>query len=163
MRKLLSAAVAATAVLALAGCQNALGDARGPMTGTWKFTMTGFQQSPVDSTMVCDMETTYVIRQEGRELEGRGSGGYVYCRRTNGTNLGRTYWEGGVVRGQVENGQVHTSDAGNFHCFAELHPTRAQGYLESYGGYTSEPSRTIRSGTCVLEKISDVGYDGPRA
>ncbi|HET7233411.1 MAG TPA: hypothetical protein VFJ16_25595 [Longimicrobium sp.] len=162
MRKLLNAAAAATVVLALAGCQNALGDARGPMTGTWKFTMTGFQQSPVDSTITCNMETTYVVRQEGGQLEGRGSGGNVICYRGQ-TSLGGTYWEGGVVRGEVENGHVHTSDAGNFHCFAELHPTRMEGYLESYGGWANEPSRTVRSGTCVLEKISDVGYDGPRA
>jgi hypothetical protein len=162
MRKLLTAAAAATAVLALAGCQNAFSDARGPMTGTWKYSFTGFEESPLSSGYQCSMENTYVIRQEGRELEGRATDSYITCTDGHG-HTGSRPWTGGVVRGEVENGRVHTSDTGNYPCFAELHPTHMEGYMESYGGWADEPIRTVRSGVCVLEKISDVGYDGPRA
>jgi hypothetical protein len=133
------------------------------MTGTWRYTVTGFQLSPGTPDITCDMETVIVVRQEGSEVEGVSSDSQKTCtHHPTGTST-QSEKMAGVLRGEVENGRVHVSDAGNWHCFAELHPTRLEGYLESYGGVGDQPSQTIRSGTCVLEKISSVGYDGPRA
>jgi len=157
-------AAAATVALALAGCQNALADADGPVTGTWRFTVTGFQHwSPGAPQYLCDMQTTFVVRQEGAELEGVSEEAPFSCTdpATGASSTGSK--PAGVIRGEVENGRVHVSDAGGWHCFVELHPTRMEGYLESYGGLAGEPMQTLRSGTCVVEKLSDVGYDGPGA
>jgi hypothetical protein len=102
------------------------------------------------------------VRQEGAELEGVSEAAATTCIRRDGspTTISKP---AGVVRGEVENGRVHVSDAGGYNCFAELHPTRIEGYLESYGAVAGQPMQTVRSGSCVLEKLSDVGYDGPRA
>jgi hypothetical protein len=156
-------AAAATLALALAGCQNALADADGPMTGTWRFTVTSFKYWGSVPDYACDMQTTFSVRQEGAELEGESEDTTFTC--TNAvTGASTTSFKGaGVIRGEVENGRVHFSDAGGWHCFAELHPTRMEGYLESYGGPADQPMQVTRSGTCVIEKLSDVGYDGPRA
>ena len=154
-------AAAATLALALAGCQNALADADGPMTGTWRFTVTNFQYwAPGVPQYACDMQTTFMVRQEGAELEGVSEEAPFTCTdpATGASSTGSKL--AGVIRGEVENGRVHFSDAGGWHCFAELHPTRMEGYMESYGALMGEPIRTVRSGTCVLEKISDLGWDG---
>jgi hypothetical protein len=154
-------ASAAALVLALSGCQNALSDVRGPMTGTWRYTVADFRRFPVDAFTTCNMEAVIVIRQEGSEIEGISGNSESVCtyHPTGNQRPGKI---GGVVRGEVENGRVHVSDTGDWHCFAELHPTRLEGYLESYRSSGDGPDQTIRSGTCVLEKISDVGYNGPR-
>ncbi|MFL5386818.1 MAG: hypothetical protein ACJ8GN_30360 [Longimicrobiaceae bacterium] len=160
MHRLRTAAAAALAI-ALAGCQNALADADGPMTGTWRFTVTGFQYAaPASPQFRCDMQTTFTVRQEGSGLEGRSEETSTACTDTSSGSSTSLWKPAGVIRGEVENGRVHLSDAGGYHCFAELHPSRMEGYLESYGG---EPMQTVRSGTCLIEKLSDVGYDGPRA
>ena len=160
MHRLRTAAAAALAVT-LAGCQNALADADGPMTGTWRFTVTAFRYgAPSAPQFSCDMQTTFIVRQEGSELEGRSEETSTACTDTSNGSSSTMFKPGGVIRGEVENGRVHLSDAGGYHCFAELHPSRMEGYLESYGG---EPMQAVRSGTCVLEKLSDVGYDGPVA
>jgi hypothetical protein len=163
MRKLVHAAAAAVLMLSAAGCQNALGDADGPLTGTWKVTITDFQRWATQPHITCDTETTYVMRQEGREIEGRSEISLATCTNSQNGTTTTSQKGGGVVRGPVENGRIDVSDAGDWHCIAELHPTRIEGYLESYGGVYGEPMQTVRSGTCVLEKISDAGYDGPRA
>ena len=162
MRKLVQAAAAAALILSAAGCQNALGDADGPLTGTWKVTITGFQRWATQPQLTCDVQTTYVMRQEGNEIEGRSEASVATCTDAAGTIV--TYDKyAGVVRGPVENGRIDVSDAGDWHCIAELHPTRIEGYMESYGGTGGGPIQTVRSGTCMLEKVSDAGYDGPRA
>ena len=157
-------AAAAALALAVAGCQNALADADGPMTGTWRFTVTGFQYWASGAPQyACDMQTTFAVRQEGPELEGVSEETSFTCTHS-ATGASTTSVKGaGVIRGEVEDGRVHFSDAGGWHCFAGLHATRMEGYLESYGGTLDEPMQTVRSGSCVLEKLSDVGYDGPRA
>ena len=156
-------AAAAALVLGLSGCQNALADADGPMTGTWRYTVTDFQRYPVGAATTCEMQTVIVVRQEGSQIEGISDTSEAVCTDHPTGTVSRSEKIAGVLRGEVENGRVHVSDAGDWHCCAELHPTRLEGYLESYGGVGGQPSQTIRSGSCVLEKISDVGYDGPRA
>jgi hypothetical protein len=157
-------AAAAALALTLAGCQNALSDADGPMTGTWRFTVTGFEYwAPGAPQYACDMQTTFSVRQEGAELEGVSEETTFTCTNA-ATGASTTSAKGaGVIRGEVEDGRVHVSDAGGWHCFAELHATRMEGYLESYGSVAGQPDQTVRSGTCLLEKLSDQGYDGPRA
>lgn len=151
-------------MLAVAGCQNAFSDDLGPLTGTWKVTITDFMYWPAVPQWSCDTETTYTIRQEGREIEGVSTDGVNVCTNTQTGAVDRLMKIAGVVRGPVENGHVHISDAGGFHCVAELHPTRMVGVLEAYGsGPDGVGTKTWQSGTCVLEKISDAGYTGPRA
>ena len=58
-------------------------------------------------------------------------------------------------------GRVHVSFSGTRHSFAELHPSRIEGYLVSYEGIVPAPAQAYQSGHFVLEKTSDVGYDGP--
>ncbi|HET7464824.1 MAG TPA: hypothetical protein VFJ82_26510 [Longimicrobium sp.] len=162
MRKLVHAAAAATLLLSSTACQNALGDDYGPMTGTWKVTITAFEHIPADPGTLCDVETTYVIRQVGNEMEGRSTPAVAHCANPA---TGRSFDVekfSGVVRGPVEDGRIDVSDYGDWHCIAELNPTRIVGYMESYGGIVGQ-ERVVRSGTCVLEKISDQGYDGPEA
>lgn len=163
MRKIVHAAAAAALLLSATACQNALGDDYGPLTGTWNVTITDFKYWPSHPALECDVETSYQIRQEGSEIEGVSTESTMTCVETVTGEI-QTYSKGpGVVRGPVENGRVHISDAGGFHCIAEMHPTRLEGVLESYGGLASEPMQTLRSGSCVLEKVSDEGYYGPRA
>ena len=162
MRKLLHAAAAAALLLGNTACQNALADDYGPMTGTWKVTITGFKHWPANPEWECDTETTWTMRQEGSEIEGVSSEGTATCRNTATGAVDVMQKGRGVVRGPVENGHVDISDAGGWHCLGEMHPTRIEGVLESYGGVLGQ-EHTLRSGTCVLEKISDEGYYGPRA
>ena len=162
MQKLRIAAVAALA-LALSACQNALNDDYGPMTGTWRVTITGYQPWAAQPEFVCDVQTTIVIRQEGSDIEGESVESPMACADTRaGTAFTHTKIPG-VVRGEVESGRVRIYDAGGYYCFGELDPSRIEGYLESYGGVGSELMGTLRSGVCVLEKISEAGYYGPRA
>jgi len=166
MRKFVHAAAAASVLLATAGCQNAFSDADGPLTGTWRFTATGYQPNPTDSTYVCDLQTTYVMRQEGSEIEGRSDAATFHCRnKDTGRVFPSDFKEAGVVRGPVKDGAFYLSDSGNWHCLGELSgsPARLEGHLESYGGWVGQPMQTVRSGTCVLEKVSNAGYDGPAA
>jgi hypothetical protein len=163
MRKLVHAAAAAALLLSATACQNALGDDYGPLTGTWKVTITDFKYWPANPSLECDVATSYQIRQEGSEIEGVSTESTMTCV-DSATGATSTYSKHpGVVRGPVENGRVQISDAGGFHCIAEMHPTRLEGVLESYGGRADEPMQTLRSGSCVLEKVSDEGYYGPRA
>ena len=153
-------AAAAALALSLSACQNALGDDYGPLTGTWKVTITGFQVSNA-LQYFCDVQTTYVFRQEGNEFEGESEESPMTCRDTaTGTTYAGTKIPG-VVRGEVENGRVHLSDAGRWHSFSEMDPRRMVGYLESYDGVGTMP--VTRSGTIVMEKISDDGFYGPPA
>jgi len=160
MRRFVFAAAAAALLLSTAGCQDILNNADGPMTGTWRFTVTGHQVSPTHPEYLCDLETIYVIRQEGKEMEGRSEAAHARC---TDHNVNRTYpslKEAGVVRGPVENGRIDITDSGNWNCQGDLHPTRIEGVMAIYWG---EPTQVTRVGTCVLEKISDEGYDGPPA
>jgi len=103
------------------------------------------------------------MRQEGNEVEGVSTQGVMTCVN-NATGRIETHDMGpGVVRGPVENGHMEVSEAGGFLCIAELHPTHIEGVLESRGGIVGGPDFSVRSGKCVLEKISDEGYYGPRA
>jgi hypothetical protein len=68
----------------------------------------------------------------------------------------------GVVRGEIQDGRVHLSNAGDWHSrHGWDRPPR--GYLESYGGVLNEPMQTQRSGSFILNRISDEGYYGPAA
>lgn len=155
-------AAAVALALSLSACQNALGDGYGPLTGTWKVTITGFQQSAQFPHYLCDVQTTYVIRQEGNEIEGESAESPMTCHDTTTGGTIPSSKIPGVVRGEVENGRVHLSDAGRFHSFSEMDPTRMQGYLEGYDGLPDQ-NQITRSGTIVLEKVSGKGYYGPPA
>lgn len=167
MRRFTHAAAAASVLLATAGCQNLLNDADGPLTGTWRFTATGYAPMATHQSYVCDLQTTYVIRQEGTELEGRSEAAPFYCRdTTTGRRYPSDHKDPGVVRGPVKDGTFDITDSGNWACIGDLpagSPTRIEGHLESYGGTVENPNIVFSGGQCVLEKISDAGYDGPAA
>lgn len=163
MRKILPAA--ALALLALAACDRMAtegNEAEGPLTGTWSYRATGYQYWPAQPEWSCDMETTIIVRQEGNELEGEAQEAQFVCRNAL-TGRTDTFRHAGVVRGEVEGGRVHFSNAGNWHSFGELSPDRVEGYLESYGGVADQPAVTLKTGSFVLERISHQGYTGPRA
>jgi hypothetical protein len=132
------------------------------MTGTWKVTITDFKWSPGNPEWECGVQTTYVIRQEGKEIEGISTEDPAECVNTETGAIDRFAKVAGVVRGPVEDGHIHISDAGGWHCVAEMHPTHIEGVLESYGGILGQ-EHTLRSGKCVLDRVSDEGYYGPRA
>jgi hypothetical protein len=112
---------------------------------------------------LCDLETIYVLRQDGGSVEGRSDEAYARCTDLPSGRIWAIRKEAGVVWGNVENGRIDLSDTGNWHCLAELHPTRLEGHLEIYYSTSADTSiQVLKSGTCVLEKISDVGYGGPR-
>ena len=129
------------AVLAFAGCDRAITEPYGPLTGTWRYTATGFQYWSSEPGVKCTLEAVIKVRQEGNSIEGE---------QTEPAPFFCTY----------PDGRVHFSNAGGWHSFGELGPDRVEGYLESYGG---EPVRAVRSGSFVLERVSDDGYYGPRA
>jgi hypothetical protein len=118
MRGILSLAAAAT-ILAVSGCDRAIVEPYGPLTGTWRYQATGFRQW--GSEAACSLEVVIQIRQEGNSIEGR----------------------------QTEEAPVFC--------------TYPDGRVESYGGVLDGPIQTQRSGSFVLERISDEGYYGPAA
>jgi hypothetical protein len=160
MRRILS--LAAAAVLALTGCDRAITEPYGPLTGTWRYRATGFERGTPDLKVSCAIETTLVIRQEGNEIVGTAAEAPYTCTHFDG----RTYTStqpNGVVAGEVQDGRVHFSNAGGWHSFGELGPDRVEGYLESYGGQMGPPMQSLRSGSFVMERISKQGFHGPRA
>jgi hypothetical protein len=167
MRKFIHAAAAASVLLPATACQNLLGDGRGALTGTWRFTATGYAPSSLEQTYVCDLQTTYTIRQEGNQLEGRSEAATSHCRdTTTGRQYPGEFKDVGVVRGPVDH-HFDISDSGNWHCVGTMpggnNPTRIEGQLESYGWTQATGDVTFHGGSCVLEKLSDAGYDGPAA
>jgi hypothetical protein len=163
MRRTLTVA-AALGMLALTACDRAITEPYGPLTGTWRYSATGFQYSPSHPDFTCALEVVIKVRQEGNQIEGR--------QETEPAEFPCTYTDGrvvmmgpagGVIRGEIQDGRVHFSNAGNWHSFGEMAPDRIEGYLESYGGGSGDELRAVRSGSFVLERISDVGYYGPEA
>jgi hypothetical protein len=163
MRKILPAAT--LALLALAACDRMAtegNEAEGPLTGTWSYRATGYQYWPYHPEWTCDMETTIIVRQEGNELEGEAQETQAICRNAL-TGRTDTLWHAGVVRGEVEGGRVHFSNAGNWYSFGEVTPDRVEGYLESYSTTQDGQPMIQKSGSFVLERISHDGFTGPRA
>jgi hypothetical protein len=160
MRKLAYAALAALLSIGAAGCQNALADdAPGPMTGTWRFTLDGYRAVPRDPVRTCSVTRTVVLRQDGQYLQGNSPATTATCTLQDGTTESFS-WNPAVVSGEVENGRVNIFTDLVVQCFAELHPTRLEGYVESYSKYVGEGFDPIRQGTCTLEKISDDTFEG---
>ncbi|HEX8358523.1 MAG TPA: hypothetical protein VF613_00280 [Longimicrobium sp.] len=159
MRRILTLA----ALLALSGCDRAITEPYGPFTGTWRYRATGFQYWATSPDVTCSIELVFKVRQEGNTLEGaQTEPAAFFCTSADGrvSELGPQY---GVIRGEVQDGRVHFSNAGGWHSFGELGPDRVEGYLESYGGFADQPMQTVRSGSFVAERISDEGFYGPRA
>jgi hypothetical protein len=160
MRKLAYAAAAAILSLGSTACQNALADdTPAPLTGTWRFTATGYRATPHEPAVTCDHTTTFVIRQVENYVEGYSLPGTITCTGPNAPAGPQTFNASGVS-GEVENGRLTIFTSLLWQCFAELHPTRMEGYMESYSEYVGEGHDPIRAGTCMLEKISDEGFDG---
>jgi len=158
MRKLIHAAAALSLLLG-AACQNAVADDEPqPLTGTWRFTATGYRTTPHEPAMTCNQTATYVLRQNHNYVEGYSPPITVTCTGANGTI--QVPWQPAVVSGEVENGRLSIFTSLLWQCFAELHPTRMEGYMESYSEYVGVGHDPIRAGTCTLEKISDEGWDG---
>lgn len=162
MRKIFSVAAAA-ALMALSACDKAATEPQGVLTGTWSYRATGFKMwpGPDVSEWACSIETRIVVRQENHELEGVSDEAQYTCTHTDG-RVSVSTWPAGVVRGEVQDGRVHFSNAGGWHSFGEIEPDRVEGYLQSYGGLQGQPE-TLQSGEFVLERISHQGYGGPRA
>lgn len=160
MRKLAYAAAAAILSLGANGCQNALADdAPQPLTGTWRFTATGYRTTPHDPAISCDLTTTFVLRQGENDVEGYSLPTTVTCTGPNAP-AGPQPFNASGVSGEVENGRLIIYTSLLWQCFAEVHPTRMEGYMESYSEYIGEGHDPIRAGTCTLEKLSDTGFDG---
>lgn len=161
MRRALSVAALA-AIVGLAACDQALTESYGPLTGTWTFRATGYQQWAAHPDILCEAEATYVFRQEGNEIEGVSKSPHEVCRPDGGTGKPDTLaFPEGVVRGEVREGRLYITNAGNWHSFGEIQGDRVTGYLESYGGPTGQPL-TVRSGSFEMVRVSGDGYEGPR-
>jgi hypothetical protein len=160
MRRTLTAA-AALGMLALTACDRAITEPYGPFTGTWRYRATGFQYSASNPDFTCALDVVIKVRQEGNRIEGvQEKEAPFLCTYTDGrvVTMGPQY---GVIRGEIQDGRVHFANAGSWHSFGEMAPDRIEGYLESYGG--GDALITVRSGSFVLERISDEGYYGPEA
>lgn len=166
MRKLFALALVAGA-LSVSACDQQATEpgGNGSITGTWKYTATGFRPVAAgpDTVLSCSIETTYTVRQEGNEIEGVAPDvSATTC--TNGVRTWRDTNHGGVVRGEIRDGRIYITNAGGWHSFGErVGADRFEGYLESYGSYDNGPDVTRRSGSFTMERISHQGYGGPRA
>jgi hypothetical protein len=162
MRRILSLAAVA-AMLAVTGCDRAITEPYGPFTGTWRYRATGFQYWASNPGITCSLDAVIKVRQEGNSIEGEQTEPRpFFCTYPDG----RVVEHGpqhGVIRGEIQDGRVHFSNAGGWHSFGELGPDRVEGYLESYGGTMDGPIQAHRSGSFVLERISNEGYHGPEA
>ena len=163
MRRILSLAAAAT-MLAVSGCDRAITEPYGPFTGTWRYQATGFQQWGSAPDITCSVEMVIKIRQEGNLIEGRETeDGPVFCAGADGRVEHSHVLSRVAISGEIQDGRIHFSIAGNWHSFGEVGPDRVEGYLESYGGTMNGPIQAQRSGSFVLERISNEGYNGPEA
>lgn len=163
IRTRVSAAVAAAVMLLSACDMQAVAPDGKSLTGTWRYRATGFQKMATHPDIKCDMEVVIQVREEdGGWIEGVSEEANATCYGPDGrpqTDVEPT----GVVRGEVKGANVEFSNAGGWHSFGKLKDGRVEGYLESYGGTEQDPYITARSGTFTLERISDQGYEGPRA
>ncbi|HEX8358524.1 MAG TPA: hypothetical protein VF613_00285 [Longimicrobium sp.] len=158
MRRILTLA----ALLALTGCDRAITEPHGPLTGTWRYQATGFQQWGSKDT--CSMDVVIKIRQVGNSIEGRQTADApVICAGPDGRVTREHVAWNGVIGGEVQDGRVHLSNAGSWHSFGAVEADRVEGYLESYGAFDNGPIQAQRSGSFVMERISDEGYHGPEA
>ncbi|CAA9298900.1 MAG: hypothetical protein AVDCRST_MAG68-244 [uncultured Gemmatimonadetes bacterium] len=162
MRSILTLAAAA-AMLAVSGCDRAITEPYGPFTGTWRYQATGFQQWGSAHDITCSIDLVFKVRQEGNSIEGRQTEPVPYfCKYPDGRMVEHGPQQG-VIRGEIQDGRIHFSNAGNWHSFGEVGSDRVEGYLESYGGTTNGQVQAHRSGSFVLERISGEGYYGPEA
>ena len=163
MRRTLTLA-AAVGMLALTACDRAITEPYGPFTGTWRYRAVGFQYSPSNPDFTCSLDVVIKVRQEGSRIEGvqESEPTLFHCTYTDGrtSTMGPQY---GVIRGEIQDGRVHFSNAGGWHSFGEMAPDRIEGYLESYGVGSGDEVTPVRSGSFVLERISDEGYYGPES
>lgn len=161
MRTILTLAATA-AMLALSACDRAITEPYGAFTGTWRYRATGFQYWPAHPGITCTLEATLRVRQEGNAVEGVQTEPAIFtCAYPDGRTS--THEQYGTIRGEIQDGRIHFSNAGGWHSFGELEPNRVEGYLESYGGVADQPAQTVRSGSFVMERISNDGYYGPPA
>ena len=162
MRRALSAAALA-AIVGLAACDKALTESYGPTTGTWTYRATDFRPAAATHPdWICNLESTYVFRQEGNQIEGVSSNGRTLCRVGNGPMRPDSFPDG-VVRGEIREGRMYITNAGNWHSFGEIQGDRVTGYLESYSSWADEPMVPVKTGTFEMVRVSGDGYEGPRA
>ncbi|HEX8696092.1 MAG TPA: hypothetical protein VF746_26990 [Longimicrobium sp.] len=156
MRTTLSIAALA-GLLALAACDQASTGADGLLTGTWRYQALGLVQHGLSDDVSCNVEYVFDVTHTDDKLRGitRLNEEHVTCWQEgrepitlpNGPNLL-------VVDGEVEDGRVHFSIAGNYHSFGEVHPDRIEGHVESY--WSRHPSEEIlvdTMGTFVLTRV----------
>lgn len=158
MRSILSAAAVAGLLAFSAACDKAATAANGPLTGTWRYRAVGLvEHRPNASATSCDVDITFDVTQNDNVLSGltRAADTHVVCRQPGQPEVHlpteTNPWQ---VDGEVQDGRVHFSLAGNYHSFGEVHPQRITGVVEGYwseGG--SDVVQVDTMGSFVLERV----------